>query len=482
MIRYAVVGRLFGFFLAGMSALMVVPVAATFLLPDPGAEHLLLASAVTLAGGGALIAMWRNAPADLSRREALLLAVVAWVGLPAFGGLPFWLSGHYQSPIDAFFEAVSGFTTTGATVLTDVEVLQPAVQFWRCLTQWLGGMGIVLLAVAILPLIGHGGMQLYRSEFSGARSHRLKPRIAETALALWKIYVALSVVLVFVLLAAGMGPFDAICHSFTTMATGGFSTRTASAAAFGRTIQYVLALFMLLASISFLQHYRLFVERQPRSFFRDFEMLAFVALVLAAAAVVWGFLITTGGYDVERGLRGALFQVVSIVSTTGFATEDFETWHALPQVILLTLMFVGGCTGSTAGGIKVARIVLLGRVVAREFQRMVEQKAVIAVRLGGSVIEETAVQSLLNLVYLALLVNFVAVLLLAAGGSDIVTSISAVAASMFNVGPGLGAVGPLDHYGHLPALSKLVLAICMIAGRLEFYTLLVIFTPAFWRR
>jgi trk system potassium uptake protein TrkH len=325
-------------------------------------------------------------------------------------------------------------------------------------------------------------MQLYRAEFSGARSYKLKPRIAQTAMALWKIYLALSVALAVCLYAAGMSLFDAVCHTFSTLGTGGFSTRTASIAAFSPLVQYILVVFMLLASLSFVQHYRLWTERRPRTFLCDFELITFFVVVGAASGLVWLYLVVHDGYGLERGLRGALFQVTSIASTTGFATEDFERWHGFAQIILLTLMFIGGCTGSTAGGIKVARLDLLGRVVAREFKRMVEANAVFAVRLGGRVFGEPAVQSVLNLVYLALLLNFVSVLLLAAAGSDVLTSISAVTASMFNVGPGLGDVGPMDNYGHLPVLSKWVLSFCMIAGRLEFYTLIVIVTPAFWRR
>jgi trk system potassium uptake protein TrkH len=478
-----VVAGLLGYFLVGLAAIMAVPFAWGLAVGDAGRLPLLGAIACSaVAGGGLLVVRPRHA-VTASRREALMVVVLAWVVLSAFGGLPFYFSPYFPSYTDAYFEAASGLTTTGASVLADVEILPQSLNFWRCFSHWIGGLGIVVLGVAILPLVGHGGMDLYRAEFSGARSERLNPRIAETAWSLWRIYVALSAAEVVALLMAGLSVFDALCHSFATLGTGGFSTRTASVAAFhSPVVEYIVMVFMALAGMSFVQHYRLWMERQPRRFLADVEIRAYVAIVLAAAAVIALMLVFRQSYDVERAVRASLFQVVSIVTTTGFATDDFERWLPLAHVILLLLMYVGGCTGSTAGGLKVARAVLLGRVVDREFKRMVEPRGVFAVRLGGAVVTEPAVQSLLNLVYLALLTNGVSVIVLAALDVDIVTAFSAVAACMWNIGPGLGLVGPTENYGHLPHLAKWVLSLCMIAGRLEFYTLLVIFTPAFWRR
>lgn len=412
-----------------------------------------------------------------------MLTVLIWFSVSAFGALPFYLTPAYASYTDAFFEAASGFTTTGATVLSDVEVLPEPIQFWRCFTHWLGGLGIVLLVVAILPLVGHGGMLLYRAEFSGAKSERLKPRIVETTIALWKIYVLLTVAQYAALRLAGMNAFDSICHTFATLGTGGFSSRTASVGGFqSPLIEWIIAGFMLLAGISFIQHYRLFMERKPRAFFRDFEIRAYVLLAAVASLVVYASLVWQSGFDHERAIRAAVFQVVSIQTTTGFATEDFEKWAPLPHIILLGLMYIGGCTGSTAGGFKVARVVLLTRVVAREFKRMVERKGVFAVRLGGQAVPEPVIQSLLSLIYLALLVHAVGAVILAASGVDMLTAAASVVACMFNIGPGFGLVGPSEHYGHLPALAKWTLSSAMIAGRLEFYTFIVILTPSFWRR
>ena len=472
-----------GQFLLAFSATMAVPLVYGL---ASGSDHLwgLEASLViTAACGGLLFALSPRPTRELTQREGLLLVVSIWLAVFLFGSLPFYFSPHFSGFTDAFFEAASGFTTTGATILDDVEVLPDPLQLWRCFSHWLGGMGIVLLGIAILPLVGHGGMHLYRAEFSGAKSEKLKPRITETTLSLWKLYMAFSAALFLALRWAGMNSFEAACHTFSTLATGGFSTRTASVGGFeSPLIEYIIIFFMILAGISFVQHYRLWVEREPRGFFSDVESRYFLLLILLTSVVFAAILAGHSGYAPELAIRRALFQVSAIITGTGFVTDNFELWHPFPQLVLLALMFVGGCTGSTTGGMKVSRILLLASVVDREFKRMVERRGVFRVRLGGDVIPESTIQSLLNLVYLAFVVNFVSCMALAALGVDVFTSIAAVAASMFNIGPGLGNVGPLENYGHLPALAKWVLSFCMIAGRLEFYTMLVIFTPAFWRK
>lgn len=482
MIRGRAIAHVLGLFLLVLAGTMIVPVGWGLVTGTPTAPVLGGMVATALAGGACTLAGRRPAT-ELSRREGMLLVGLTWFTICVFGAVPFALSPHFPTLTDALFESVSGFTTTGATILPAVEVLPEPLQLWRHYTHWLGGMGVVLLGVAILPLVGHGGMQLYRAEFSGARSEKLTPRIAETALALWKIYALLTAACYLALRVAGLSRFESICHTFSTLGTGGFSTRNTSIGGFDSPlIEGILVVFMLLAGISFLQHYRMWIERRPRRVFEDVEIRGYLAVVLAATGVIALSLALQHGYDIVHALRAALFQVSAIITTTGFTSEDFEIWPPLPQLVLLALMFVGGCTGSTAGGLKTSRILLLARVVDREFRRMVERRGVFAVRLGGEVISEPVVQSLLNLVYLAFVVNFASCVLLAATGVDVLTAISAVAASMFNVGPALGNVGPAEHYAHLPPVAKWVLCFDMIAGRLEFYTVLVIFTRAFWRR
>jgi trk system potassium uptake protein TrkH len=474
--------HIMGQFLLALAGTMLAPLIYGLSVSD-NPRPFVFAIALTGAAGLLLLKLTERPKSELSQREGILLVFAVWIASSAFGGLPFYLSSYFPGFTDAFFEATSGFTTTGATILADAEILPRGLQFWRCFSHWLGGMGIVLLGIAILPLVGIGGMPLYRAEFSGAKSEKLKPRITETALALWRIYFVLTLAEYLALRWAGMSPFDAACHTFSTLGTGGFSTRTASIAAFDSVrIEGILIIFMLLAGINFTLHYRFWVERRPKSLFSDIEF-RFYALVVAVAtvAILLG-LILRDGLVPDEALRGSLFQVCSIMTTTGFVTRNFELWSSFPQLILLALMFVGGCTGSTAGGMKSSRILLLLKVVAREFKRMVERRGVFAVRLGRQSIPEHTIQSLLNLVYLAFLTNFVSCLLVAVSGVDVLTSIGAVAASMFNIGPGLGNVGPVEHYGGLPAMAKWVLSLCMLAGRLEFYTVLVIFSPAFWRR
>jgi trk system potassium uptake protein TrkH len=481
-IHLATLLYIIGQFLLGLTATMLAPLIYGLYIGD-NVRPFLLAIGITGIIGLALVRFAGRPNRDLTQREGVLLVAIVWITSSLFGCLPFYLSPYFPDFAGAFFEAASGFTTTGATVLPVVEVLTNSLQFWRCFTHWLGGMGIVLLAIAILPLVGVGGMPLYRAEFSGARSEKLKPRIAETAIALWKIYLALTLAQYLALRWAGMSPFDAACHTFSTLGTGGFSTKTASIAAYNSlTVETIIIIFMLLAGINFTLHYRFWVERKVRDFLVDAELRFYLLIVGLATAGIMLSLVFYNSSRPGQALRDSLFQVSSIITTTGFVSRDYEKWSPFAQLILMSLMFIGGCTGSTAGGLKSSRILLLLKVVGREFKRMVERKGVFAIRIGGRPFPEPAIQSLLNLVYLAFLTNFVSCLLLTAAGVDVLTSISAVVACMFNVGPGLGHVGPAEHYGHLPAFAKWVLSGCMLAGRLEFYTLLVMFAPPFWRR
>jgi len=481
-IRIPALLHILGQFILALSGVLLVPLlVALFDGEDPST---LAYSFMISFGAGMLLYLACPRPmADVSVREGLLLVAGIWLAISLIGCLPFYFSPHFHGFTNAFFEAVSGFTTTGATVLSDVSVLPRSLHFWRCFSHWLGGMGIVLLGIAVLPLLGLGGMQMYRAEFSGAKSEKLKPRIAETALALWRIYFVLTVAQYVALRSAGLNIFDALCHTFSTLGTGGFSTRTASVGEFqSPAVEYIIIVFMLLAGLNFTLHYRLWIEWQPRRFFSDLESRFYLAIVLIAAGIICISLLRHNGYQPEVAVRRSLFQAVSIMTTTGFVTDDYEQWRPLPQLILLALMFVGGCTGSTSGGLKAFRVLLLSKVVTRDFKQLVERRGVFAVRLGSQVIRESVIENLLSLVYLAFLVNFASCILLAACGLDVLTSISAVAAAMFNVGPGLAMVGPVQHYGHLPVMAKWVLSGCMLAGRLEFYTLLIVCTPAFWRK
>jgi trk system potassium uptake protein len=481
-INWAPILQLLGYLILAIAACLVPSVILALAEGDAGTFALTVTLLIGAITGGLLGFAVRPGPHEITRREGILLVVLVWLGAVLLGAFPYYLSGAAPGFADALFESVSGFTTTGATILVDIEGTARSLLLWRALTHWIGGMGIIVLGIAVLPLLGTGGMELYRAEFSGARSERLKPRIAETALALWKIYVTLSIAGYVALRLAGMSRFDSLCHTFSTVATGGFSPRALSIESYqSPLIEYILAVFMLVAGINFTQHYRLFVERRPRSFLADSEIRAYATIALSATAIVFASLLGSS-LSVEKAFRLGLFQVASIMTTTGFSSADFEKWVPSATFVLLILMFVGGCTGSTAGGMKTARVVMLWKVVGREFRRMVERRGVFAIRMQGRAVPENTIATVLNLVYLALLINVGAGLILTAMGLDLVTAYSAATALMFNIGPGLGAVGPADNYAHLPTLAKWVLSFCMLAGRLEYYTVLVILTPMFWRK
>jgi trk system potassium uptake protein TrkH len=482
-IRGHAVAHILGQFLLMMGVTMLLPLAFTLQGGSDSPRPMFIGFVATVLAGGLLAFVFRRPETELSTREALFTVVTVWVSVAFFGSLPFYFSPHFGSFTDAFFEATSGFTTTGATILTDVEVLPDSLQFWRHFSHWLGGMGIIMLGIAILPLVGVGGKSLYHAQFAGASSEKLKPRVLETAHALWRVYLAITIAEFAALRWAGMSTFDAICHTFSTLGTGGFSTRTASIAYYeSLTIELILVAFMILSSLNFATQYRMWVERHPRSFLRDPEVrfhLAVLTLATLAAAVT---LVQHSGYSPGVALRQALFQITSIGTTTGFATADYELWHPFAQLTLLALMYFGGNTSSTAGGFKSFRVVLLVRVVHRAMALIVHRHRVMPVRVAGEVIPDSALTSLLNLVVLALIFNFFASLALAASGLDLLTSFSAVPACMFSVGPALGSVGPAENYAHLPVFAKRVLTFTMLVGRVEFYTALVLLTPTFWRK
>ena len=416
---------------------------------------------------------------DLSVREGYAVVALSWLTVGVAGAIPYLFTGVIRSPMGALFESISGFTTTGATVLSGLDSMPAGILFWRSMTQWLGGMGIVLLGVAILPFLGVGGMQLFKAEVPGPTTERLTPRIRHTATTLWYVYAGLTAVQVCLYLFGGMSLFDAVNHAFTTLSTGGFSTRDASLAAFESPyVQYITIAFMYLAGINFTLHYRLF---RGRLLYRsDPEWRFFTASILVATALV--FLITLEmGQGVERGFRDSLFQVVSIATTTGFATTDYEMWAPSGQLLLLFLMFMGGMAGSTAGGMKAMRIRMLLRHGLTELKRSVHPRAVILARLGDTPVPDRTFLRVLAFALFFIALFALGTFALTLLGHDLVTAIGAAAASLGNIGPGLGGVGPMDNYAGIGAPSQAVLVFLMLAGRLELFTILLLFHPDLWR-
>ncbi len=439
--------------------------------------------AVTVVFSSAVFLMLRNnRAAALSTRDGFLLVTLSWVLASAIGALPFYFSGGIPSYTDAFFETISGFSTTGASILTDIESLPRSMLFWRSMTHWLGGMGIVVLAVAVLPLLGIGGLQLIQAEAPGPTVDRLTPRIAGTAKLLWFIYIGFTVAETLLLLLGGMDFFDALTHTFGSVSTGGFSVRNTSVAHYNSAfIDGVITTFLILSGINFTLHYRLLTGRL-KPIIRDSELKAYLLIFIITTAVVAFSLYGTSYQTVGECLRYASFQTASILTATGFATADFEKWPLLGQIVLFSLMFVGGCTGSTSGGVKVMRIVVLFKQALNEMKLLIHPRGVFALKLSGSMVKKDIVYGVSGFFFLYIAVLLSVTVIVASAGHDITTSFTAVLATLGGIGPGFGKVGPMDNYSFFEDYVKWALSFAMLAGRLELYTVLVIFLPKFWRR
>jgi trk system potassium uptake protein TrkH len=460
---------------------MLLPLPFSFYYGG-GDHHALLISAAVTAMVGFLAYRFTTLERTLRAREGFAIVTFGWLGFSVFGSLPYLLSGAIPSFTDAFFETISGFTTTGATILTDIEELPHGLLFWRSLTHWLGGMGIIVLSLAILPFLGVGGMQLFKAEVPGPVADKLTPRVTETAKILWGVYVLLSAVQTLLLILGGMTLFDALCHTFGTMATGGYSTRNASVGAYDSAyIDYVITAFMFLAGANFSLHYR-FLRGQWWAYRRDREFLVYAGIVLVATGVIGAELWWYNYDSFAEALRYALFQVVSIQTTTGYGTADYEHWSPSSQYVLWILMFVGGCAGSTGGGMKVMRLHLLFKFSVAEFTRLLHPNAVVPVRMRKVAVPREVVTTILGFFVLYIFLFTLGVLLMTLLGLDILSALGAVAATLGNIGPGLGAVGPTDNYAFIPAIGKWILSLLMLLGRLEIFTVLVLFSPAFWKR
>lgn len=465
--------------------------AVTMLLPLPfcfyynSGDHIaFLQSAAITLGAGFMAYRFTRIDRDLLPKEGFAVVTFSWLALSAFGALPFVLSGAIPSYTDAFFETMSGLSTTGASVLSDIEALPRGALFWRSLNHWIGGMGIIVLSLAILPFLGVGGMQLFKAEIPGPVVDKLTPRITETAKILWAVYLALTVAETILLLFGGMDLFDSLCHTFGTMATGGFSTRNTSIAAFDSAyIEYVIIFFMLVAGANFSLHFHA-LRGHWKGYRHNKEFLFYLSLIGMAFVVIAASSTFRGGMysGMEEAFRKTLFQVVSIITTTGYGTADYELWSFSAQFVLFGLMFIGGCAGSTGGGMKVMRIHLLVKFVFREITRLVHPRAVVPVRMAGTAIDRDVVANVLGFFVLFILSFAAGVFVMSELGLDMPTSFGAVAATLCNVGPGLGAVGPTDNYSAIPAAGKWVLSILMLMGRLEIYTVIVLLSPATWKR
>jgi len=466
-----------------MGLSMVFSLAYGLYFQDASVLPLGKAMGITVLSGLLLLAVTYGGQADvISGREGMAIVTFGWTAVGVFGALPFYFSGQFGPFVNAFFESVSGFTTTGASVLTNIEAVPRGLLFWRSFIQWLGGMGIIVLSVAILPFLGVGGMQLYKAEVPSPVPDKLKPRIRDTAMIMWKVYVLISLAEALLLLAGGMSLFDSLCHTFTTLPTGGFSTKNASMAHYNSVyFDTVVLVFMVLAGINFSLHYQM-LRGKTLAFWQDAECRFFLGAVILFMSLVsfdiYGDVYTSVG----EALRYGAFQVVSIVTTTGFATADYEKWPAMSQMILLICMFLGASAGSTGGGIKCLRVMLCFKFCYRELFALIHPHSVSHVKIGGRPVPEDVIRSVLGFMALYMGLFAVSAVILAGLGTDFVTAFSAVAATIGNIGPGFGLVGPVDNYAAIPYLGKWLLIWCMLLGRLEIFTVLILLVPEFWRK
>ncbi|MEM7572805.1 MAG: TrkH family potassium uptake protein [Bacteroidota bacterium] len=480
MINFGAVGRILSVLLLIIGCLMWTGLPFGWYFRTPTSLSLLWSGLICCGLGTLGFLSTRGVDRTVRKREGYLIVALGWLTMTSFGMLPYLLSGEIPSVPQAFFETVSGMTTTGASVLNDIEVVPQDILYWRSLTQWIGGMGIIVLTVAIFPLLGFGGIELFVAEAPGPTSDKIHPRISGTAKRLWLIYVGLTAILAIILSLMGMGFYEGLNHALTTMATGGFSTRNASMAAFGPSIQYVVILFMFLAGVNYSILYFSF-KRRWRDVWKSDEFRTYLWLVLVLAAIV-GFKVQHAtGLGWEQSFRDGLFQIVSLITTTGFVSADYTNWADSLTMLFFLLLFAGACAGSTSGGIKVIRHLVFFKNSTLEFKRILHPHAIVPLRINGQIVRGKIIVHvfIFLLVYLAIFV--LGSIVLSLMGLDFMTALGAMATCLGNVGPGIGEVGPTDNFAHLGSTIQLFLSFIMILGRLELFTILVLFMPYFWR-
>ncbi len=482
MINYKIIFRVLGLLLLIESFFLLI---SSFVSIIYGEELLPLLIPFFITGFIGVLA-WlftANWPKDMGKKEGYLIVSLVWVVFSFFGALPFILSGHVSSYTDAFFETMSGFTTTGASILNDIEILPKGLLFWRSIIQWIGGMGMIVMSLAILPMLGIAGMELFVAEVPGPTADKLHPRVKQTAQRLWGIYVLFTAIEIVLLWIGGMTFFDAVNHAFTTMATGGYSTKQASIAYYDSPfIQYVIILFMIIAGVNFSLSYfalkRKFYKVTGNEEFRYY--LGIIAVFTLAITVI--VVLQDTGDSFEKSFRDALFQVVSLITTTGYVTADYLSWGSLAAILSFSIMFFGGSAGSTGGGIKIVRIVLLFKNSYQEFKRLLHPNAIIPVRLNHKAVDPKIITNVLAFIVFYLLIFVAGSIIMASMGLDIDSAMGSVIASLGNIGPGIGSVGPMDNFAHIPDAGKWFLSFLMMLGRLELFTVMIIFTPVFWKK
>ncbi|MBN1133232.1 MAG: TrkH family potassium uptake protein [Bacteroidales bacterium] len=482
MLNFRTILRILGSVLMIEGFFMWLTIPVSLIYREQDALHFLLSGGITFLTGLVSYLSTQNALLEISKRDGYLIVTSGWIVFSLFGTLPFILTRSIQGFTDAFFETMSGFSTTGASILNNIEELSHAMLFWRSIIQWLGGMGIILLSLIILPFLGIGGMQLFSAEVPGPTPDKLHPRVKDTAKRLWFIYLIFTLSETILLWIGDMDLFDAICHSFTTMATGGFSTKQASIAYWNSPyIHYIIILFMFLAGTNFTLSY-FAMHLRFKKIWENEEFRYYVGFIAGFSVIITIGLIFHSGVKPEQAFRDALFQVVSILTTTGFVTSDYLTWIPALGALIFILMFFGGSAGSTGGGPKIMRIVILLKNSTQELKRMIHPSAVIPVRLSKQGIDQGVVTNILAFLAFYVVIAIVSMFIMTLLGCNIDTAIGSVAATLGNIGPGIGDVGPVHNYVGIHTAGKWYLSFLMLVGRLELFTVLVLFAPMFWKK
>jgi len=476
-----IIFRVLGFLLVVEGVAMLLAFAVALLYGEHDVFAFLISSGINLSIGSGIVLATSKASKDIGKREGFIIVSMVWIVFSFFGSLPYLISSSIPNFTDAFFETMSGFSTTGSSVLNDIEALPHGILFWRSITQWLGGMGIIVLSLAILPVFGIGGMQLFMAEVPGPTPDKISPRIKQTAKTLWKIYMAFTLVETILLWIGGMTLFDAVCHSFTTMATGGFSTKQASIAYWSSPfIQYVIIVFMFLAGTNFTLSY-FAIKGKFTTVFRDEEFKYYGFFIIGFTILIFLGLLITTQLGIEHAFRDSLFQVLTIITTTGYATANYLTWTPVLTMLIFILFFFGGSAGSTGGGIKIMRIVVLLKNGYYELKRLIHPHAIIPVKFNKHSVDTKIVTNVLAFFMIYFVIFAISTVIFTLIEPDMETSMGAVATCLGNIGPGLGSVGPADNFFHIKPVGKWFLSFLMLLGRLELFTVLVLFSPSFWK-
>lgn len=479
--NFKIIFRVLGFLLFVEGIAMLLALVISLIYKEYDQTAFLISAGINVALGALIVFLTRKANKNIGRKEGYIIVSSVWIVFSFFGSLPYVISGAIPSFTNAFFETISGFTTTGSSVLDDIESLPHGILFWRSITQWLGGMGIIVLSLAVLPVFGIGGMQLFIAEVPGPTPDKISPRIRQTAKTLWVIYLGFTIAEMLLLWLGGMKLFDAVCHSFTTMATGGFSTKQDSIAHWSSPyIHYVLVVFMFFAGTNFTLSY-LAIKGKFKHVFKDEEFKYYGLFIIGFTSVIFTGLLISSSLGVEKSFRDSLFQVVSIITTTGYATADYLHWSPILTILIFGLFFFGGSAGSTGGGMKIMRIVLLLKNSYYELRRMVHPHAIIPVKFNKHSVDAKIITNVLAFFMFYFLIFGASTIIFTLIEPDMESAMGAVATCLGNIGPGIGNVGPSENFLHVQPAGKWFLSFLMLLGRLELFTVLVLFSPSFWK-